>query len=127
MKKSILYGLIAIAILAAGYFILTPEGSEAESNIYDEATKSNFLVSVNATGELKAKKSIKISGPQGMRSAGIYNTTIKDLIPEGTVVKKGDFVASLDKTELATKISNIQTDIEKENTKLEQIKIDSRK
>lgn len=125
MKKSIIYGLIAIAVAVAAYFVLRPQALTDNTNIYSEVKKSNFLVSVNATGELKAKKSIKISGPQGMRSAGIYNTTIKDLIPEGTVVKKGDFVASLDKTELATKISNIQTDIEKENTKLEQIKIDT--
>jgi len=125
MKKSIVYGLIAIALAAAGYFMLKPESGSSKADIYAQVKKSNFVVAVNATGELKAKKSIKIRGPQGMRSAGIYNTTIKDLIPEGTVVKKGDYVASLDKTELATKITGVQTDIEKEMTKLEQIKIDT--
>ena len=125
MKKSIIYGLIAIAIASIAYFSLRPDAAKASGNIFQEAKQSNFKVSVNATGELKAKKSIKIRGPQGMRSAGIYNTTIKDLIPEGTVVKKGDYVASLDKTELATKITGVQTDIEKEMTKLEQIKIDT--
>lgn len=125
MKKSIVYGLIAIAVAVAGYFTLSPNAKSSKADIYAQIKKSNFVVSVNATGELKAKKSIKIRGPQGMRSAGIYNTTIKDLIPEGTVVKKGDYVASLDKTELATKITAVQTDIEKEMTKLEQIKIDT--
>ncbi len=125
MKKSIIYGLIAMAVAVAGYFILRPGSDAAKAEIYAKVKKSNFIVAVNATGELKAKKSIKIRGPQGMRSAGIYNTTIKDLIPEGTVVKKGDYVASLDKTELATKITGVQTDIEKEMTKLEQIKIDT--
>jgi len=125
MKKSIIYGLIAVAVAVAAYFAFRPDASSSKAEIYAEVKKSNFVVAVNATGELKAKKSIKIRGPQGMRSAGIYNTTIKDLIPEGTVVKKGEYVASLDKTELATKITGVQTDIEKELTKLEQIKIDT--
>jgi multidrug efflux pump subunit AcrA (membrane-fusion protein) len=125
MKKSIIYGLIAVAVAASAYFMLRPDSASSKAEIFAQVKKSNFVVAVNATGELKAKKSIKIRGPQGMRSAGIYNTTIKDLIPEGTVVKKGEYVASLDKTELATKITGVQTDIEKELTKLEQIKIDT--
>jgi len=125
MKKSILYGISIIAIAAIAYFLLKPDAVSSKSNLFATAKKSDFLVSVSATGELKAKKSTKIQGPQGMRSAQIYNTTIKDIIPEGTLVKKGDFVATLDKSELATKIQNVQTEIEKENTKLEQIKIDT--
>ncbi len=125
MKKSIVYGLVALVVAAIAYFTLKSDASSSKVDIYADVKKSNFVVAVNATGELKAKKSIKIQGPQGMRSAGIYNTTIKDLIPEGTVVKKGEYVASLDKTELATKITGVQTEIEKELTKLEQIKIDT--
>ena len=125
MKKSLIYTLIAITLALLAYFLLKQGDTNSADLLYSKVKKSNFLVSVNATGELKAKKSIKIRGPQGMRSAQIFNTTIKDIIPEGTVVKKGDYVASLDKTELATKITNVQTDIERENTKLEQIKIDT--
>ena len=125
MKKSVIYGISIIAIAAIAYFMFKPAVTTSKSNLYATAKQSNFLVSVSATGELKAKKSTIIRGPQGMRSAQIYNTTIKDIIPEGTLVKKGDYVASLDKSELATKIQNVQTEIEKENTKLEQIKIDT--
>jgi len=125
MKKSIVYGISILVIAAISYFMLKPADSSSRSNLFTSTKQSNFLVSVSATGELKAKKSIMIRGPQGMRSAQIYNTTIKDIIPEGTLVKKGDFVASLDKSELATKIQNVQTEIEKENTKFEQVKIDT--
>ncbi|MDF1694460.1 MAG: efflux RND transporter periplasmic adaptor subunit [Saprospiraceae bacterium] len=126
MKKSIIYAISILAIIAVAFFLLKPSSIvSSKGNLFSTAKKSNFLVSVSATGELKAKKSTMIRGPQGMRSAQIYNTTIKDIIPEGTLVKKGDYVASLDKSELATKIQNVQTEIEKENTKLEQIKIDT--
>ncbi|MEM9546667.1 MAG: efflux RND transporter periplasmic adaptor subunit [Bacteroidota bacterium] len=125
MKKSIVYIIAVVALAAIAYFFLKPSASASNNNLFVSAKQSNFLVSVSATGELKAKKSTMIRGPQGMRSAQIYNTTIKDIIAEGTLVKKGDYVASLDKSELATKIQNVQTEIEKENTKLEQIKIDT--
>lgn len=125
MKKPILYLLVIAGVLGSLYFLTASKDKSENANIFADVQQSDLIVSVNATGELKAKKSTEIRGPQGMRSAGIYNTTIKDLITEGTVVKKGDYVATLDKTELATKIQNVQTEIEKENTRLEQIKIDT--
>lgn len=83
------------------------------------------MITVTATGELQAKRSVKIRAPQGMRPAGIYETTLGDLIPEGTIVKAGQYVAKLDRTELAGKMSNVQTELEKINTQLEQAKIDT--
>lgn len=80
---------------------------------------------VSATGELKAKNSEEIKGPTGMRAAQIYQVTISDMVPEGTMVKKGDYVASLDRTELETKLKEAQTEIDKIETQLEQAKIDT--
>jgi len=82
-------------------------------------------ITVTGTGELNAKKSVKIRAPQGMRPAGIYETTLSNLVPEGTIVKEGDFVASLDRTELAGKMSTVQTELDKVQTQLEQAKIDT--
>ncbi len=119
----ILLGLVAL-IAAYFYFNKGPAGSASEL-IMSEVTRGPFEIYVNATGELKAKKSVKIRGPQGMRSVGIWQTTITELIPEGTMVQKGDFVANLDKSELATKMQEVQTEIEKIMTQLEQSKIDT--
>ena len=60
-----------------------------------------------------------------MRSAQIYNATISDMVPEGTVVKAGDYVAKLDPTELETKLKEAQAEIDKIATQLEQAKIDT--
>lgn len=125
MKKTLLYLLPVIIIGAILYYSFGPKEAAGQTHLYAEVIKGNFPVEVVATGELKAKKSIKIRGPQGMRGAGIWQTTIKDLVPEGTNVKKGQFVASLDKTELATKITEIQNEIDKLNTQLEQAEIDT--
>lgn len=126
MKNKALLILIAAALVIAAYFYLPVSTNDIKADIITtEVSQGPFSIYVNATGELKAKRSIKIRGPQGMRSVGIYQTTISDLIPEGTIVRKGDFVASLDKTELASKMTEVQTEIEKIQTQLAQAKIDT--
>ena len=126
MKNRTLLIIILIAAAIGAYFFLTnTEASDTNKVITTEVKKGPFNIYVNATGELKAKRSVKVRGPQGMRSVGIYQTTISNMIPEGTVVKKGDFVASLDKTELASKMSDVQTEIDKVQTQLAQAQIDT--
>jgi multidrug efflux pump subunit AcrA (membrane-fusion protein) len=124
MKKVLTY-VVPLIVLGTIIYMFTGSNEEKETFLFADVEEGDFLVEVVATGELKAKNSIKIRGPQGMRNAGIWNTTIKDLVPEGTNVKKGQFVASLDKTELATRITDIQTEIEKFYTQLEQAQIDT--
>jgi len=121
-----LFPLLLAGILAASYFYLKP-GTQQEQIKALKTTvgKGEFVIRVTATGELKAKRSEKIRGPQGMRSARIYQTNITDLVPEGTVVKEGEYVATLDRTELDTKLKEAQTEIDKIDTQLEQARIDT--
>ena len=88
----IIIGLVLALVAAAGWYL---SGGEAESQLADLTTtvkRGPFEIYAIATGELKAKNSVKISGPQGMRSAGIYQTNITDLVTEGTVVEEGGYV-----------------------------------
>lgn len=94
-------------------------------SISTKVQKGEFKIHVAATGELKAKNSLEIKGPTGMRSAQIWQATISDMVPEGSVLKAGDYVASLDRTELETKLKEAQTEIDKIQTQLEQAKIDT--
>jgi multidrug efflux pump subunit AcrA (membrane-fusion protein) len=117
----LILGLIGSII----YFAGGKEKVKRTESVKTQVSKGDFLITVTGTGELKAKRSEKIRGPQGMRSARIYQTTITDMVAEGTVVKKGDYVATLDKTELDQKVKEAQTEIEKIHTQLEQAKIDT--
>ena len=123
----IILGGIGIILIILVVWQLTKQGGAVsyDQPITTYVEEGIFDIYVNATGELKAKNSVKITGPQGMRTAGIYQTNITDLIPEGTQVKAGDYVASLDKTEIATKLSDLQNEVEKVTTQLEQAKIDT--
>ncbi|MFT4666148.1 MAG: multidrug resistance efflux pump [Polaribacter sp.] len=121
-----IFPLLLIGALAAAYFYFTP-GTEKnlEKTLKTSVDQGEFIIRVNATGELKAKRSEKIRGPQGMRSARIYQTNITDLVPEGTIVKEGEYVATLDRTELDQKLKEAQSELDKIETQLEQTRIDT--
>lgn len=126
MKNRTLLIILLIVAAFASYFYFSGSKKDVQNEIITtQVNYGPFNIFVNATGELKAKRSVKIRGPQGMRSVGIYQTTISDLIPEGTIISKGDFVASLDKTEIASKMTDVQTEIEKIQTQLSQAQIDT--
>jgi multidrug efflux pump subunit AcrA (membrane-fusion protein) len=126
MKRSwILLPLAALLIAAGAYFYLQPGSARQDDDLLATVPQGGFEIRVTATGELNAKRSVKIRAPQGMRPAGIYETTLSDLVAEGTLVKEGQYVATLDRTELASKMTNLQTEIEKIQTQLEQARIDT--
>jgi len=127
MKKNQLITLILLlaVIAAAIYYFSRSSTDDAQQDIVSAVKYGPFTVSVSATGELEAKRSKKIMGPSSMRNAQIYETTIQSLVPEGTEVKEGAFVAQLDKTEVANKMADIQAEIDKVLTQLEQVKIDT--
>ncbi len=125
MKKALPYliGLLAIAALA--WFFMQPKAAEKVVSLTVPVSNGEFHMSVIATGELQAKRSEQIKGPAAMRSNGIYQTSISDLVPEGTIVSEGQYVAALDKTELDTKLKEVMAELDKINTQLEATRIDT--
>lgn len=127
MKKNqlILLALFVITSLALIYYFSRPSTNDDQVDITTAVELGPFKIAINATGELEAKRSKQIMGPSSMRNVQIYETTIQSLVPEGTEVKKGDFVAQLDKTEVANRMADIQAEMDKIETQLEQAKIDT--
>ena len=126
MKKAywIIAGIILLC-LSIFYFTRSSANAEDDKPVTTEVSQGDFEVSVKATGELRAKNSVKIRGPKRMREADIWQTTITRIAPEGTALKKGDWVASLDKSGVEGKLSDARGEIEKIETQLEQAKIDT--
>ncbi|HZV43943.1 MAG TPA: efflux RND transporter periplasmic adaptor subunit, partial [Saprospiraceae bacterium] len=128
MKKPtlrLLLILVPLLAVALYFFLRKPANSSNQENVIVKVTEVPLIVTIHAPGELQARKSEKIKGPDGLRSAGIYQVPIQNLVPEGTIVQQGQFVASLDPTELDTKIKDAQTEMEKIVTQLDQAKIDT--
>ena len=118
--------VILIVILGFSYlFFIENKETDQVKNVKSIVMNGRFEVTVSATGELQAKRSEKIRGPQGMRAARIYQTTLSNIVPEGTIVKEGAYVATLEKSELDGKIKDAMAEIEQIETQLEQTKIDT--
>jgi multidrug efflux pump subunit AcrA (membrane-fusion protein) len=85
-----------------------------------------FEITVSTSGELQAKNSTNIYGPKGLRTIGIWSDIkINDLVPEGTVVDSGDFVAALDPTEVKSKLKDLETDLEKLESQYTKTQLDT--
>ncbi|MFN3315201.1 MAG: efflux RND transporter periplasmic adaptor subunit [Raineya sp.] len=85
-----------------------------------------FEILVIASGELEAQNSIKITAPEdALRSAKVYQVKIADLVPEGTFVKKGDYVATLDKMEMSEKLRVMEGEMAKLRNQFNQIRLDT--
>lgn len=124
--KKYLFPVLGLAIVATLFWYFSrPNEATTTQELTAAVRQGEFKMLVSATGELQAKRSEKIQGPQGMRSAQIYQTNITDLVPEGTLVEAGDYVATLDKTELDTKVKEVLNELDRINTQLEAIKIDT--
>lgn len=101
MKKSVIItGIVAILAIIALIIIGRISKKKDVANLYVEAKKGQFEIVVSTTGELQAEKSEDITGPDFTQSRQIRAMEIKitDLVPEGTQVKAGDFICTLDRT-----------------------------
>ncbi len=103
MKRTIVTtGIIVLITLIALIVFNKLTSKKDTTGIFAGVNKGNFEITVTATGELIAENSIDIKGPEFTQGRDVRSTNIKitDLIPEGTEVKEGDYVATLDRTEL---------------------------
>lgn len=116
-------GIVLLAIVL--YLIFGVAGAEDNRLLTTQVKKGEFKVTVTTTGELEAKNSEEIQGPQGLRKAGIYRVKITDLISEGTVVEKGDYIATLDRSEATGKLKEVNSELEKAKSKFTQTKLDT--
>ncbi|MEM1122021.1 MAG: efflux RND transporter periplasmic adaptor subunit [Bacteroidota bacterium] len=125
VQKLILPAILLLVVFI-GYYFYANEGTPAQqTDIKSTIQKGEFTLKVDATGELKAKRSVQIKAPSGMRAERVHQTTIQDMVAEGTIVKEGDYVATLDRTEISNKMGDAQTEIDKILTQLAQGKIDT--
>ena len=128
MKKKYLFVIIFVAVLALGFVVIRNTGSNKyNSPLVTEVQHGKFEIIVTTTGELQAKESVQIRGPEALRnrSLGLREIKILDIIPEGTVVDSGDFVAKLDKTEAMTKLKDIEDELEKRKSEYIKTKLDT--
>lgn len=124
-KKRLLIYIAGGVILIVLIWWLKGFNSGDKKAITAKVKSGDFKISVTTTGELEAKSSEKIYGPSGLRRVNIWQVKIENLIPEGTVVDSGQFVATLDRTEISNKLKDRQTELEKLQSQFLKTKLDT--
>lgn len=112
MKKKVIIAISVILGLLILFMIFGGTKDDKKTVIEIKPTVGSFKVEVNTTGELEAANSKKIMGPAGLRMIRVWNVKISKLIPEGTVVDSGAWIASLDKTEATDKLKNVESELD---------------
>ena len=110
-KKKVTYiiGAIVLAIIIYSFY---ESGSDENISLTAKVEKGTFLNEIYISGESQSTSSKEINGPENARRFGFYNMKIQDLVPEGTIVKKGDYIGKLDVSEINGKILDYQINLE---------------
>jgi len=123
-KRTLTLGLLGVIVLVAiGWW--TRSDSEQTRDLMVYPDRGPFRVTVTTTGELQAKNSVEIAGPREARRARIYNIAITRLVPEGTIVERGDFVAELDRSELNSRLQDVRLELQTAQSQYEQTQLDT--
>lgn len=128
MKKNLwqlIFPLALVVITLIVYAIATRD-KEKEPDVV-RVEKGTFEIVVKGMGELEALESTQIMIPDVLsdRTVRIRNIAINDLVREGTVVKKGDYVATLDPGDVEERMRNAEDGLEMFKNNLDNARIDS--
>ncbi len=123
-KRYLIIGGVVLAIALVSWFVWGRK-TQQDKEIIVPVSKGNFMISVNGTGELKARNQTDILAPSELRQLGIYQIKLSNLVDEGTKVKAGDVVAMLDPTELQNKINEASLNVQKKESEFKQAQLDT--
>jgi HlyD family secretion protein len=142
-RKIIIISSILFAFIALGIFNKATS-RKTSGDVFAEVKKGVFEITVTNSGELLAERSLDIRGPdlfqqqqqqQGQRTGGGGNARggmqvqqvnvramelkIQDIVPEGTIVAAGDYIAQLDRSAYSNTLKDAQDQLRTYETNLE--------
>ncbi|WP_370090506.1 efflux RND transporter periplasmic adaptor subunit [Ekhidna sp.] len=125
MKRNRVLIIGGAAIVTILVLVFAGSSSDANPEVVIPVEQGEFIVDITTSGSLDAKNSVPIKGPQGIRNYRIWNLTIQHIIDEGTEVKKGQYVARLDPSELTGKIKDAQLEVDQSQSQYTQTRLDT--
>jgi len=129
MKKALIIsiGVVVVAIIVL-VIVNRATSKEDLTQLETEVRYGMFDINVVVTGELQAEQSVQISGPAKLRTSRSHRFSqikITDLIPEGTIVKEGDYIATLDRSDATNRLKDLEDELEERRTTLERVQLDT--
>lgn len=123
-KKHIIIIISSLVVVSVLAVIFT--GEVIYDNTYTVQT-GEFERIITCKGEMKSQVYTKINMPEVMTdpALNIYYLKINDLVEEGTIVKKGDYVALLDQERIKGELNRTSDRLENYQNELKMNTIDS--
>jgi len=125
MKKYI-WWILVIVVVAGSIYWFGRGKTKAGTELFVIAERGDFEIVVTVTGELQAKNAENIFGPNLQTHVfrwGEYR--IQDIVPEGTMVEKGDYVAEIDRSTARNAMIDIEDRIERQEVQLKTVQLDT--
>ncbi|HVA56908.1 MAG: HlyD family efflux transporter periplasmic adaptor subunit [Gemmatimonadaceae bacterium] len=117
--------VVVVLLGAPATWVFARNEKHADPALIAQVQHGEFRVLVTTSGELRARKFVQISVPQEAMQAQIYQMKIATLVPEGSLVKTGDVVATLDRASVAPKLADVTLAVQKAQADYEQAMLDS--
>ena len=128
MKRTITISLAVVAVTLVAMFVVNKLTSKKDGDhLFTEAIKGDFEISISASGEILPEYSIDIKAPEVSRGRDFHASDLKiqDIVPEGTEVKKGDYIATIDKTQFDNTLKDERERLSTFRNNLEMKKLDT--
>lgn len=124
-NKKYILGIVAVAVIGLAVLLVVLLKPTNEKNY--KVKRGNLEVLVNCKGEVKGEKYTEINLPVEVcdQNLRVYQLRIVDVILEGKAVKKGDYIAKLDDSQISTLMRNIMQEKEKMDADLRNAMLDS--
>jgi Membrane-fusion protein len=126
MKRKYYYYIGGALLVLITVFIFTGKSDKkVEQKV--RVKKGSFEILVTTTGELQAQNFENIEGPSELRNRSFRVNDIKivDLVPEGTVVDSGDYVATLDRNAVSSRLKDLDDEVEKNQSQYTKTELDT--
>ena len=123
-KRIAIISIIALILIYFAYNYFSPS-SDGELYLTTQVKKENFISEVITSGEAQSTSLKKINGPDNLRKFRLREIKIQDLIPEGSIVKEGDYVGRLDPSDVNEKIIDARLNLEGAEAKFTQQQLDT--
>lgn len=107
------------------YIFQGKRNSGTGGEMVHEVVTEKFTVEVSNSGYLEALNFSEVYGPSEPRKFRLWNLTIDQLVEEGTLIEKGDFVAELDRSEFYDILEENRLELDQYKAQFEQVQFDT--
>ena len=124
-KHIIIVAVLLLAVIAVS--TLTVALTSQKATKYYEVKKGKFEAVLDCKGEISGLHATEVRASKifQQRDVGLYEMKVTDLIQDGKMVKKGDFVIQLDASQVMSRMRDAQQKLETATADLNNAKIDS--